>query len=281
MAVIFKGEGDTMSRVRVVLLLFLAGAVVGFSSLADEPNGFSGTVGIEAAFLLGFSTDLWLDLDWDVDGLSVGALTEISAFPVFAVGETMTVGYSFGPVDLGATVMIDVYPFAFGFFDLHAGVTLLDLAQDGVAFSADLGLVSEIFPTFGSTLSLDLDASYGVFSLWGDFDLDIPGFGTSVLVGGEVRILNVELDSGGLTTDLGASAFVVPAVDAQMWVDMALALGAVTVTSETDFTLTPFGLTQQRFEIEIGFDGLSIYVWMSFTGAGDLVTVIGGTYDFP
>ena len=270
-----------MARVKVVLLLFLAGAVVGFGGLADEPDGFSGTVGIEAAFVLGFSTDLWIDLDWDVDGLSVGALTEISVFPVFAVGETMTVEYSFGPANLGATVMIDVYPFAFGGFDLHAGVTLLDIAQDGVAFSADLGLVSEILPTFGSTLSLDVDASYGVFSLWGDFDLDIPGFGTSVLVGGEVRILNVELENGGLTTDLGASSFVVPTVDAQMWLDMALALGAVTVTSETDLTLTPFGLTQQRFEIEIGFDGLSVYVWTSFTGAGDLFTVIGGTYDLP
>ena len=51
MAVIFKGEGDTMVRVKVVVLLFLAGAVVGFGGLADEPNGFSGTVGAEAVFL--------------------------------------------------------------------------------------------------------------------------------------------------------------------------------------------------------------------------------------
>ncbi len=270
-----------MVRVRVVLLLFLAGVVVGFGGLADESNGFSGTVGAEATFLPAFSSDVWLDLDWNVDGFSICSLTEVAVFPGFAVGETMTVGYSFGPADLGAIVMIDVYPFAFGGFDLNAGVGLLDIAQDGVAFSVDVGLYSEIYPTFGSTLSLDVDASYGVFSLWGDFDLGIPGFGVSVLIGGEVRLLDLDLDNGGLTADLGASTFVVPAVDAQMWLDMALTLGAVTVTSETDFDLTPFGLTQQRFEVEIGFDGLSINVWASFTGAGDLSAGIGGTYDFP
>ena len=270
-----------MVRVKVVLLLFLAVAVVGFGGLADESNGLSGTVGAEATFLPAFSTDVWLDLDWNVDGFSICSLTEVAVFPGFAVGETMTVGYSFGPADLGAIVMIDVYPFAFGGFDLYAGVGLLDIAQDGVAFSVDVGLYSEIYPTFGSTLSLDVDASYGIFSLWGDFDLDIPGFGTSVVIGGEVRVLDLDLDNGGLTADLGVSTGVVPAVDAQMWLDMALTLGAVTVKSETDFALTPFGLTQQRFEVEIGLDGLSINVWASFTGAGDLSAGIGGTYDFP
>jgi hypothetical protein len=281
MAIIFKGEGDTMVRVKVVLLLFLVGAVSGFCGLAAESDGLSGTIGAEAAFLPGFSADVWLDLDWNVDGFSIESLTEFTVFPALTAIETMTVEYSFGVFDLGGTVMIDVYPFAFVGLDLYAEARLLDIAQDGVTFSADAGLFSEIYPTFGNTLSFDVDASFGIFSLWGDFDLGIPGFGVSVLIGGEVRVLDLDLDNGGLTADLGASTFVLPAVDAQMWLDMAFTLGAVTVTSETDFTLTPFGLTQQWFEVEIGLDGLSVYVWASFTGAGDLSAGIGATYDFP
>ena len=194
---------------------------------------------------------------------------------------TGSVGYSFGRVDLGGTVAVDVYPFAFAGFDLYADVGLLDVAQDGLELSADAGLASEIYPVFGNTLSLDVDASYGIFSVWSDLDLAVPGFGVSVLFGGEVRVLDLDLDGGSLTADLGASAFVVPAIDAWLWFDVEFGLGGVTVTSETDFALTPFGLTEQRIEIEIGFDGLSIYAWGSFTGAGDLSAGIGATYDFP
>lgn len=270
-----------MVRVKVVLVLLLAAAAFGSSGLADESNGLSGTVGAEAAFLPAFSTDVWLDLDWDVDGWGIGSLAEMTVFPGFAVNWTGSVEYVFDSVDLGGTVLIDIYPFAFGAFDVYAGVGILDFAQDEIAISADAGLYSEIYPTFGNTLSLDVDASYGILAVWGDLDLDIPGFEVSVLLGGEVLVLDLDLDDGGLTAYLGAATFVVPAVDAQMWLDMALELGAVTVTSESDFSLTPFGLTQQRFEVELGLDGLSVYAWLSFTGAGDLSAGIGGTYDFP
>jgi hypothetical protein len=270
-----------MVRVKVVLVLFLAAAAFGFSGLADASNGLSGTFGAEAMFLPGFSTDVWINLDWNMDGLSIGNRAEISVFPGFAVSWTGTVGYSFGPVDLRGTVMMDVYPFAFTGVEFYAVVGLFDIASDGFEASADASLFSAIYPAFGNTLSLDVDVSYGIFSLWGGLDLDIPSFGVSVLVGGEVRALDLDLNNGGLTVDLGASTLVVPAVDAQMWLDMTFTLGAVTVTSETDFTLTPFGLTQQRFEAKIGSNGLSVYVWGSFTGAGDLSAGIGGTYDFP
>ena len=270
-----------MVRRGVVLLLSLVVAAAGFGGWSAEDGGLSGTVGVEAAFLPGFSTDVWLDLDWQVDGWSFGSLAEVSVFPGFGVSWTGSVGYSFGRVDLGGTVAVDVYPFAFAGFDLYADVGLLDVAQDGFELSADAGLASEIYPVFGNTLSLDVDASYGIFSVWSDLDVAVPGFGVSVLFGGEVRVLDLDLDGGSLTADLGASAFVVPAIDAWLWFDVEFGLGGVTVTSETDFALTPFGLTEQRIEIEIGFDGLSIYAWGSFTGAGDLSAGIGATYDFP
>jgi len=197
------------------------------------------------------------------------------------VSWTGSLGYSFGRFGLGGTVAVDVYPFAFAGFDLSADVDLFDVAQDGFELSADAGLFSVIYPVFGNTLSLDVDASYGIFSLWGDFDLAIPTFGMSVLFGGEVRALDLDLDGGSLTADLGASTFVVPVFAAQLWFDVEFEIGSVVVTSETDFALTPFGLTEQRVEIEFGFDGFSVYAWGSFDGAGDLTAGIGVTYSFP
>ena len=213
MTVIFKGEGDVMVRAKVVLLLLLAGAVSGFCGLAAESNGLSGTVGAEAAFLPEFSTYVWLDLDWAADGWSIGNLAEITAFPGFVANWTGNVEYAFAWVDLGGTVMVDVYPFAFGGFDLYAEAGLLDMEQGEFVVSVEAGLLSEIYPTFGNTLSLDIDAAYGIFSAWSEFDLDIPGFDLSILAAGEVRVLDLSLNNGALTADLGASTFIVPAVD--------------------------------------------------------------------
>ena len=270
-----------MVRIRGILLLSLALVAAGFVGTVAEDGGLSGTVGMEAEFLPGFSTEVWLDLDWDVDGWSFGNLTEVFVFPAFGVSWTGSVDYTVGPVDLGGTVMIDIYPFAFAGLDFTAGVGLLDVSQDGFAVSADASLLTELYPAFSSTLSLDVDVSYGIFSVWVDFDLTVPGFGVDLLIGGEVRVLDLDLEEGGLTADLGASTVVLPGTAAQLWFDMELTLGGIIVKSMTDFALTPFGLTEQRFEVEVGIDGVTIYAWAGFTGGGDLSAGIGGTYDFP
>ncbi len=268
-----------MAPDRVVSLVLLAAVAVGFGGWATE--GLSGSVGAEATFLPGFATGVWLDLGWDIDGWSVGSTTWITVLPGFTTTETVTAGYTFGPVDLGGSATIGIYPLDFAGLDVYADVGLFDVDRDGFAVSADASLYSGIYPAFDTTLSLDVDASYGVFSLGADLDLGIPGFGLSVLLSGEVRVLDLVLEDGGLTADLGASAFVVPAGDARLWFNMELGLGAFTVTSETDFTLAPFGLAEQRIEIDIAFDGFSAYAWGSFTGDGDLSAGIGGAYDFP
>jgi hypothetical protein len=267
--------------VRIGLALLVVLAAVGFGGLTQESNGLSGTVGVEAGFLPGFSADVWLELEWVMDGLSIGSTTEVAVLPGFGVSETLTAGYSFAPVDLLGTLTVDVYPFALAGLELSAAVRLLDITQDRLTVSADTTLLSQILPTFTNTLSLDVDASYGIFSLWSDFDLAIPDFVVSVQLGGEARALDLDLNNGSLTADLGASTFIVPAVDAAMWLDVALTLGSVTVTAETDFTLTPFGLSQQWLEVELGIDGFAIYAWIEFTGGGDLSAAIGGSYDFP
>jgi len=268
-----------MVRNNVVLLFILA--VVALGGAAAHAAGLSGTLGVEATFLPGFATDVWLDLAWDVDGWSFGSLLEVAAFPAFAVSWTGTVDYSLGAVDLGGAIGVDIVPFAFALLDLSAGVDLFDVADGAFSALAAASALLTIYPALGVTVALDVDVSYGIFSAWADLDLAIPGFDAGVEVAGEVRVLDLDLDGAGLTADFGASTFLVPGIDAQLWFDVAFVSGAVTMTADTDFDLTPFGLLEQRLEIEIGFDGISAYVWASYTGAGVLSVGAGGTLDFP
>ncbi len=270
-----------MVRTKVVLLLFVVVAAVGVGGWADEETGLSGAVGAELAFLPAFAGDLWVDLDWNLGGWSLGALTEIGFLPAFTARCTGTVEATLSVFDLRGTAIIDVVPFDFAGLNLFAGVGLLDMSGEGFAVAVDAGAVFEILPALDAGLSLDIDASYGIFTAWGAFDLGIPGFGTTVWAGAEIRALDLELEDGQLTVDLGASTFILPAGDTRLWLDVALRLGIITVTAETDFELNPFGLAQQRIEIEVGFDGLTLYAWGGFTGVGDLTAGVGGTYEFP
>ena len=53
------------------------------------------------------------------------------------------------------------------------------------------------------------------------------------------------------------------------------------MTSQTDFALTPFALTQQRFDIELDVDSFSIYVWGGYSSTVDFFAGFGFTYDLP
>ena len=269
-----------MMRAGVILVLCVAAVTVG-CAWAAEPEGLSGTVGVETDFLPGFATDVWLDLDWNVDGWSVGTLTELSLFPAFGAGWTGTVEYSFGAVDVGGALAVDVYPFDLVGLDAFAGVDLLDLTRDGLTTSVEASLLFEILPTLAGTLSLDADASYGGLSVWIDLGLGVPGFGVTVLGAGEVRVLDLDAGDGRLSAEVGASATVVPAFEASFWFDVTFELGAFEVTADTEFDLTPFGLAEQRIEVEARFDGLSVYAWGGFDGAGDVTAGAGARYDFP
>lgn len=270
-----------MVRFARMLVLCLAVLGVGFAAVAAEAGGLSGEAGVEAAFLPGFSTDLWLDLEWAFDGLTLESETDVALFPGFTATEELTAEIAFGVFEVGGVLAVTIYPFSFDELDLYVGVGLLDIARDGFAASADVRLTFGILPAFVTTLLLDLDASYGVFTFWSDADLTVPGFAVTALVGGEARLLDLDLTEGSLTADLGAQSTLLPAVDAILWFDVDLTLGILEVRSETDLVLTPFGLTEQRLTVELGFDGIAIYAWVGFTGAGDLTAGIGATYDFP
>jgi len=284
-------------------------ATVGMVAVADDSLDIE--IGAEAAILPDFTTDLWVALDWSLDGLSVGSTTTLTVFPAFAANETLTVEYSFGWAALGATADVDLYSFAFAGFDIYANAGFYDTAfgEDGL-LSLDFGLSVPIFPAFALVVSVDLDASYWLLSLWSGVDFDILAQSIDAWIGAEIRLLDLVLDSGSLSIDWGSEMTAMPAFGADMWFDVSLILGDVTVTSQTDFALTPFApeqqqfdvsiglgevtmtsqtdfaltpfaLTQQRFDVELDIDGLSIYVWGGYSATADFFAGIGFTYDLP
>jgi len=267
-----------MVRRRVAILCVLAAAIAGVGGWAAD---FSGSLGAQMAFLPTIDGDLWLDLDWDMGGWGIEMLSWFDVFPAFGVSWTGTVDATFGPADLRATTAIDVVPFGFSGLDLFAGVDFVDLQRGELSAAIDASLLVDLLPAFGTTWTLGADLSYGIVSVWADADLTVPGFDTTVLAAAEVRVLDLDLEDGELTVDLGASTTVLPGVEAQFWFDVGLRLGVVTVTAETEFELTPFGLADQRIEVRLPFDGLTIAAWFGFAGTGDPTAGIYGTYDFP
>ena len=273
-----------MQNVKLVGLLVVGIAAVlasvGMVAVADD--GLDIGIGAEATILPDFAADLWVDLDWSLSGLSVGSTTTLTVFPALAANEILTVEYSFGWASLGTMADVDLYPFAFAGFDIYANAGFYDTAfgDDGL-LSLDFGLSVPIFPAFALVVSIDLDASYWLLSLWSGVDFDILAPGIDGWIGAEIRLLDLVLDNGSLSADWGSEMSAMPAFGADMWFDVSLILGDVTVTSQTDFALTPFALTQQRFDISLDVDTLSIYVWAGYSPTADIFAGIGFTYDLP
>ena len=259
-----------------------AGRLAAKPSLGDDASILLHNIIAEAVILPGFATDLWVDLDWSLNGLIFGSTTTVTVIPAFAANEALTAEYSFGWASLGATADVDLYPFAFAGFDIYANAGFYDTAfgEDGL-LSLDFGLSVPIFPAFGLVVSVDLDASYWLLSLWSGVDFDILAQSIDAWIGAEIRLLDLVLDSGSLSIDWGSEMTAMPAFGADMWFDVSLVLGDVTVTSQTDFALTPFALAQQRFDISLDIDGFSVYVWAGYSPATDIFAGIGFTYDLP
>jgi len=273
-----------MQNVKLVCLVVVGIAAmlasVGMVAVADD--GLDVEIGAEATILPDFAADLWVDLDWSLNGLSIGSATTLTVFPDFEANEVLTVEYSFGSAFVGATASVDLYPFAFVGFTVYAEAGLLDttFGDDG-SLLLDVGLWVPILPAFAPVIYMDLDVSLWVLSLWSSVDFDILAQGVDAWIGGEIRLLDLVLDNGSLTADWGSELDVLPALDASMWFDVSLGMGDVTVTSQTDFALTPFALVQQRFDIELDIDGFSVYVWAGYSPTADLFAGIGFTYDLP
>ncbi|MFC2078437.1 hypothetical protein ACFLSZ_00485 [Candidatus Bipolaricaulota bacterium] len=273
-----------MHNAKLVCLLVVGIAAVltsaGMIAVADD--GLEVEIGVEAEILPDFTTDAWVDLDWSIDGLSLGSTTTLTVVPALAATEVLNIEYSFGSASLGATANVDLYPFAFGGFTIYADAGLLDttLGDDGT-LSLDVGLWMPILPTFAAVISMDIDVSVWLLSLWSAVEFDILTLGIDAWVGGEIRLLDLDFDDGSLTADWGSELDVLPAFDADMWFDVSFGLGDITVASQTDFALTPFALAQQRFDISLDVDGFSVYVWAGYSPTADVFAGIGFTYDLP
>ena len=270
-----------MVRTKMVVVLCVLVAGIGLSVPMLAADGVSGTLGVDATFLPGFGSTIWAHIVYDVDSWSFGNRVDITVFPGFTASWKGSVSYTFGPADIGASLQVDVYPFSLSELDVHAGVALFDVVEGSFELSGDARFTSEILPAFDSTLSLEIDASYSIVSLEAIFSLDVPGFDPSVWLWGQLRVLDLQLEDGTLTADLGASATVLPAGSPGAWFDVTLSLGSVTVSSETDFVFGPFGLNQQRFDVSMVWDHVSVTVWLRFAGDGELSAGVGATYGFP
>lgn len=273
-----------MQNTKLVSLLVVGVAAllasIGMVAVADD--GVDIGIGAEAVILPDFAADLWVDLDWTLDGLSIGSTTTLTVFPALEANETLVVEYSFGWASLGATASMDLYPFAFVGFTIYADAGLLDttFGDDGsLSLAADLWV--PIFPAFAPVISVDLDVSLWLLSVWSGIDFDILTQGVDAWIGGEIRLLDLALDDGSLSIDWGSVLDVLPAFDADMWFDVSLNLSGVTVISQTNFALTPFALAQQRFDVSLDIDGFSIYAWVGYSPTVDFLAGIGFTYDLP
>jgi len=265
-----------------VLVIGIAALLASMGMVAVAEDGLDIAIGAEATFLPDLAGDLWVDLDWSVDGLSVGSTTTLVFFPDLTADETLTIEYGFGWASLGATTTIDLYPFAFVGFDIYADVGLLDttFGDDG-SLSLDAGLWMPVFPTLAPVISIDLDVSVWLVSVWSGVDFDILAQDIDALIGGEIQLLDLALENGSLTAEWGSQMDVLPAFETEMWFDISFGLGDVTVTSQSNFALTPFALTQQRFDISLDVDGLSVYVWAGYSPTADFFAGIGFVYDVP
>jgi hypothetical protein len=265
--------------------LLLAGTLVVLASagmvvVAEESLAIE--IGAEAAILPAFTTDLWVDLDWDLDGLSVESMTTVAVVPAVTANEFLDIEYSFGWASMGATADVDLYPFDLVGFDVYVGVGLVDttFGDDGTLL-VDAILWVTIFPAVTPGVLIDLDASFWLLTLWSDINFDILAQAVDASCGGEIQLLNQTHDNGSLTAYLGTQLAVLPAFNADMWLDVDLEFGDVALTSETDVALTPFALTQQRFEVSIDVNSFSVYVWGGYSPALDVLAGIGFTYDLP
>ncbi|MFC2095925.1 hypothetical protein ACFLSW_05770 [Candidatus Bipolaricaulota bacterium] len=273
-----------MRNAKLVCLLVvgIAAMLASVGMVAAADDGLDVEIGVEAEILPDFATDLWVDLDWSLDGLSVGSTTTLTVVPALAATEVLNIEYSFGSASLGATANVDLYPFAFAGFTLYADAGLLDttFGDDG-SLSLDVGLWMPILPTFATIISMDIDVSIWLLSLWSGVDFDILTLGIDAWVGGEIRLLDLDFDDGYLTADWGSQMDVLPAFDADMWFDVSFGLGGITVASQTDFALTPFALALQRFDISLDTGNFSVYVWAGYSPTADIFAGIGFTYGLP
>ncbi len=197
---------------------------------------------------------------------------------------------------------------------LLSAMTAGVLAQENQAsLRATLGSEATVYPSFadyswfslyldyaGFTISSTTSLSYAspfsisqVFGLafgWNWLTLGsklyigifpFPPVFSSASIYGEATLFDAPLNGVSFSGGLGASATIYPTLTDDVWFDLSLQVDGFSISSETTFSLIPFGLSQQRFDLGYAFDGLAIYLWGALSATWELSGGLGFTISFP
>jgi len=274
----------------LVVFLFALFVVALAVGAQEDSISISGTFGGEATFLPAFESTLWLDLSITFANLTLTSETDFTIVPTLTGTQVFKLEYAWEWLTLGSELDLGLVPPAFQSLSLYAEASIIDTTlgenEPSLDLVADLGVVTEILPTFSGVATLDLEAEIGPLAASSFTEFDFISFLVQLQeFEAKLQFLNVAIgeEEGALaiTGELGTALTVLPSLASDIWLNVSLALNDLTFTSETTFGLvpSPSGFTSQSFKIEAVFNALSLYVWTSFTPAL-MEAGLGFTYAF-
>jgi len=274
----------------LVVFLFALFVVALAVGAQEDSISISGTFGGEATFLPAFESTLWLDLSITFANLTLTSETDFTIVPTLTGTQVFKLEYAWEWLTLGSELDLGLVPPAFQSLSLYAEASIIDTTlgenEPSLDLVADLGVVTEILPTFSGVATLDLEAEIGPLAASSFTEFDFISFLVQLQeFEAKLQFLNVAIgeEEGALaiTGELGTALTVIPSLASDIWLNVSLALNDLTFTSETTFGLvpSPSGFTSQSFKIEAVFNALSLYVWTSFTPAL-MEAGLGFTYAF-
>jgi len=275
----------------LVVFLFALFVVALAVGAQEDSISISGTFGGEATFLPAFESTLWLDLSITFANLTLTSETDFTIVPTLTGTQVFKLEYAWEWLTLGSELDLGLVPPAFQSLSLYAEASIIDTtlgeSEPSLDLVADLGVVTEVLPTFSGVATLDLEAEIGPLAASSSTEFDFISFLVQLQeFEAKLQFLNVAIgeEEGALaiTGELGTALTVLPSLASDIWLNVSLALNDLTFTSETTFGLvpSPSGFTSQSFKIEAVFNVLSLYVWTSFTPAL-MEAGLGFTYAFP
>jgi len=264
----------------LVLLALAAGA-------QEDSASISGTIGGEATLLPDVATSFSLDLSFAFADFTLTSKTGI------AIGAPLTgtqvFEFEWEWLTLGSELDLTLTPPAMDGMNVYVKARVFDTAlgreEPTLGLTGDLAVIVDILPAPAETLAtFDLTAKIGPFTATSETAVAFVPFDVqSQVFSGKWSFLEATLGKGEgaptLSGDLGTSVTVLPDVAADLGFTFSLASAGTSITSETTFDLIPFGFASQTITLKIGFDGLLLYTWGTFTTAG-LEAGIGFSFDF-
>ncbi len=215
------------------------------------------------------------------------SLIFIALFLLFAMSAGVGAQENGWSGSLGSEATVYPYFADVSWFSLYldyAGFTIssktsLSWVQTGPGTYASPISVSQVFGLAftWSWLTLGSNLSVGIFPF--------PPVFSSASIYGEATLFDAPLgdtpNGASFSGGLGASATVYPSLTDDVWFDLSLQVDGFSISSETTFSLMPFGFSEQRFDLGYGFDSLSVYIWAALSATWELSGGLGFYFSFP